>query len=314
MGNKSIFDSDGIDKSFIYTHEIFKDLEESIKKNREYRNHFVFDVLDRFITEEDCRFVTTIEKETTLYRARIVNDLDSKKFENKNNIICGYNELNSREPPLGVPNEGRNNIFGMSYLYLSNDISTACSEVKPVPGDYISLATFKLKRNMKVIDFTKDVLFRENEKQLFENCPYIELINKEVDEKNLSLRILFLLIKMKYFQKVNEKNKDDYKITQILTDYIRKTGIDGIAYYSSCDKGKKNYTIFNSHKSYIKFIKSELICNYSYNNHFVTLEGNNEIYTSCSNSFEIDDEIIDLQKKELYERINKSNNNIGGRD
>ena len=41
-------------------------------------------------------------------------------------------------------------------------------------------------------------------------------------------------------------NELEYYTTQYLTDYIRKTGVDGISYRSYYDETGINYTIFNS--------------------------------------------------------------------
>ena len=52
-------------------------------------------------------------------------------------------------------------------------------------------------------------------------------------------------------QPVNDFEK--YKTTQMLTDYLRKTGIDGISYRSYFDRKGINYTFFNSyHKFHIE--------------------------------------------------------------
>jgi len=49
-------------------------------------------------------------------------------------------------------------------------------------------------------------------------------------------------------------NKDDYIITQVITQYIKYIGYDGICYCSSLDKQGKNYLLFEEEN--IKFQKS----------------------------------------------------------
>ena len=58
----------------------------------------------------------------------------------------GYGEGDSREAPIGMSSAGRNNVQGVSYLYLADRLETACAEVKPVPRQYISVAMFMLKK------------------------------------------------------------------------------------------------------------------------------------------------------------------------
>lgn len=308
MENKNCYDSEWNFQVSHETYEVFRNLEELIKDEQEYRNHFVFDILDKFITNEDSRFITTIGKGTHLYRARIINNYDPNLFKYDNNDkVCGYNEENSREAPLGRATEGRNNKTGVSYMYLSEDISTACAEVKPSPLDYISVASFELNRDINVIDFTDGILLCMDENEKYINRLEIDL-EKGITEKEYSLRLLLEMIKRRYYQSVNSSNKEVYKVTQIITDYIRKAGIDGVLYCSSYNFGKKNYTIFNSHHSYFKYIKSELMCNYCQKYYFISLNGENNkytSYTSCKDNMEMDDEIIYLHKREINDRIKK---------
>ena len=69
-------------------------------------------------------------------------------------VTRGFDAFDSKEPPLGIPMSARNNIDGVSYLYLTEDEYTACSEIRPSPNSCISLASFELMRDINVIDFT----------------------------------------------------------------------------------------------------------------------------------------------------------------
>lgn len=76
-----------------------------------------------------------------------------------NDKFSGYNEINSRETILGISGVGRNNLAGVSYLYVASNESTACMEVKSQFGDLISLATFEILEPLFVIDFSRDRAF-----------------------------------------------------------------------------------------------------------------------------------------------------------
>lgn len=84
---------------------------------------------------------------------------------------------------MGISKPGRNNIEGSSYIYLAGKPETACVEVKPIVTDIISLAKFKIMKDLKIIDFS-------NKK----NFDYEKL--KKV---NLSLNELFKKIMLQYY-------------------------------------------------------------------------------------------------------------------
>lgn len=57
-------------------------------------------------------------------------------------VTIGFDEKNSIECPIGVSIDGRNNISGVSYLYVAEDEVTACEEIKTTLWVIISLAEF----------------------------------------------------------------------------------------------------------------------------------------------------------------------------
>lgn len=174
----------------------------------------------------------------------------------------GYDEINSREPILGISGEGRNNIAGESYLYVASDEQTACMEVRSIFGDLISLATFEVSEVLKIVDFASDKGF---EKRKSKEC-------------NMSLAEFFSLLMMQYTKPV--KNKKVYRATQMISDYIRKTGIDGIAYKSFLTPGGVNYTIFNGHPSKIAFLDSRVVLHKQANHSFWDLNHESTILSN----------------------------------
>lgn len=209
--------------------------------------------IDKYVIDDSSeKFYKNIDVGTELYRARIVdlskgylNDGVAVSLKEDKYFTSGYDEANSREAPLGVGEAGRNNIRGVSYLYLANSIDTACVEVKPYVGCYISVARFKVTIPTRIIDFSDDKTFEV----------------QDVINDNVALGTLFTNIMRQYFLPIS--NKEDYAATQILTDYIRKSGIDGIAYRSFYDKKGINYTFFNSSRKRFKYIDSKLLVHQS---------------------------------------------------
>ncbi len=225
------------------------------------QNNEIFCLIDDIVLASDSPFMSELPTNTILYRAREISIDDyanvdkglSVSISNNHYITTGYNTDNSIEAPLGITPEGRNNISGVSYLYVANDPVTACVEIKSSLRSLISLAEFIICKDLQIIDFSKDIAFE-----------------RELSEKyDMSFGIFFGSL-MFSFSKPDSKI---YRFTQIISDYLRKTGIDGLA-YKSFYTGKTNYTIFNSHKSNIKFQNSRIV-----SHHFT-----NEIFWDFNNS------------------------------
>ena len=138
-------------------------------------------------------------------------------------------------PIKGKSSEGRANPRGITYLYLSNKKGTACAEVRPYKGAAISVAIFKVKRELKVIDCTKDI------KEVKGTKFYLKEPKPEIREKNVWAEI------NKAFSKpVNPHDPEtEYVPTQIIAEIFRKEGFDGIFYKSSLVDDGLNVVLFN---------------------------------------------------------------------
>ena len=174
----------------------------------------LLNLIDKYVSnDKNNRFRKALKSGSVLYRARLIEPIHLNtdygiNVEGKKDLLTrGFDEGNSREAPLGISKEGRNNIGGVSYLYLSNRGTTACSEVKPHLNQLISLASFKTTRTLHIIDFSTDKIFDPQERA----------------DDNVALGRLFTMVMRKYFEPVS--NSSEYKATQIITDHIRKLGL-----------------------------------------------------------------------------------------
>ena len=195
---------------------------------------------EQVIDDKQKKFIKTLKVGKILYRARIVDPeqlIESNGFHFDNGVMYGFDEAGSREAPIGLSAEGRNNNKGVSYLYVADNPETACAEVKSRVRQMISVAKFKVAKTLKIIDFSRDITIVS-------------------DGEEVSLGALFTDIMFLYTRPVNDLK--EYKATQFLTDYLRKTGIDGICYRSYFDAKGINYTIFNSDHRYIEFVESNM--------------------------------------------------------
>ena len=247
--------------SFYFNHFL-----DRVKRNevREDGTDELLNLIDKYVID-GYQFYRTIKTGTILYRARIINSDNIKPHfglsVSPEGKLSGYDESNSREAPLGYSAEGRNNISGVSYLYLASDVETACAEVKPTVRQLISLAEFEVTRQVQIIDFSDEKTFE----------------SKSSSEENISLGSLFAKIMLQYFVPVVDSA--EYRATQIITDHIRKTGIDGVAYKSFYNERGTNYTIFNSNRSRFEFVGSRIVMLQSERRTFLDFN-NNDVFNA----------------------------------
>lgn len=248
----------------------------------------VYGILDSVVLgNEKDQFRNKLLPGEKYYRARIIRPEDYGKVEtgigrSSDDKFSGYNEINSREPILGISGVGRNNLAG----YVASNEATACMEVKSQFGDLISLATFEILEPLVVIDFSSDKAF-----------------DRELSiQHNLSMGVFFTLLMSHYSEPV--KDNRSYRATQIVSDYLRKTGIDGVAYRSSLSPEGVNYTIFNNHPSNIKYVGSKILIHKQANHSFWDLNEEKAIFSNPEGKMlEYDKAIADKQKDRLKEVV-----------
>lgn len=255
---------------------------ELMEDNLDYSNA-LFKIIDEIVLDkEKHQFIQEIPCGTILYRAREIKIEEYNKngtglnLKHENDLVIteGFNEKNSIECPIGIGKDGRNNIAGASYLYVAEDVATACAEIKSPLRSFISVAEFETKEPLKIIDFTTEKSFDIG-------------LNEQY---KLSIAKFITYIMMEFCQPV--ANEKDYKTTQIISDYIRKTGYDGIV-YRSFFTSKNNYTIFNCHKSKISFLKSRIVAHQFVDNVFWDFNNQSAIHTDEQNNKEYDSKTAD---------------------
>lgn len=75
----------------------------------------------------------------------------------------GWNAEDSGAPPADLIGNGRANPDHIRYLYLSEDPVTPVYEVRPIIGDTVSVAKFKLLKDARLYDLTFDIHDIEND-------------------------------------------------------------------------------------------------------------------------------------------------------
>lgn len=170
-------------------------------------------------------FEKQIPKGRKFYRARISNSIKGYPIEEMGN------------PPKHLAKSGRANPHGISYLYLSNDITTTLFEARASLFDYVSIGTFRLEDNIKIVNLSRQTydVFRLAE---LESLEEVMIHGSFIDKLEQEL------------SKPRRKNDSelDYLPTQYLSELIKSMGFDGIEFKSSLYSDGYNLAVFYPQK------------------------------------------------------------------
>lgn len=213
---------------------IKKDLDNSIIKiGRKLKDENYFNFEDEIIAIlkiyiDDCKI--TVNKEQAFFRARI--GFEAKKrsifggFEGEM-VFVPYSNSQIGAPPPYLAGFGRINRAGVSYLYCASDKYTAISEIRPHPGDIVSIGKFLLNKDCLIFDLTESQFLK-----FYTN-------DKSLDTFKQLNTLTELLQKV-----IPPSERQAYNITQLIADCIRKLDFDGILFPSSVGQGH-NLVLFN---------------------------------------------------------------------
>ncbi len=159
------------------------------------------------------------------WRPHYQHDPDTEEDIHVDDFPCPFPY--ARMKPLSdSATEGRANPKGIPCLYVATDKETAMSEVRPWLGAILSVAIFKLPKDLKIIDFS---VGHESINLKF----YFEEPTEEERVKAVWSDIDNAFSKP---TKISD-TKSDYAPTQIISEFIKSKGYDGIAYKSSLASG-----------------------------------------------------------------------------
>jgi hypothetical protein len=128
--------------------------------------------------------------------------------------------------------EGRANPKGIPYLYLATNKKTAIAEVRPWIGSYVSIGQFALQREVRVVNCVTD-----------DHSMIVRNFEPEPPERE---REVWQDIDRAFSQPVSSTDDTaDYAPTQVLAEFLRESGLDGVAYGSSLGPGH-NLALFDT--------------------------------------------------------------------
>jgi hypothetical protein len=152
--------------------------------------------------------------------------------------------------------EGRVNPKGIPCLYLSTDRETAVAEVRPSKGQFVSLGYFEVLKDCKLANFSVQV----NRHIIYSDSPREDKIDGIVlgDVTNAFSRPVEI-----------DDTTAEYAPTQVIAEYMRKAGYDGIYYRSELGPAM-NIALFDLDAAKLKACDLYMIDDLKY--HFVSID------------------------------------------
>lgn len=217
-----------VDDKVIYTSEVqecfsvWEKLKSEVQEEKRY-----FSDVGSFNWEVYIKSNAQIRKGTVLYRARITPD--------------GRNKLKTNEmgcPPKERATAGRANPVGIPYLYLCNKIETTFYEVRAVYLDRLSIGKFTVRRDLNIVDFSNKISLFFTYTDSESNFSLVDIVKR---------KILFDQISADLSKPLRRFDTEiEYVPTQLICEYCKQNGADGIRFNSSLHQGGTNVVLFNS--------------------------------------------------------------------
>ena len=225
-------------------HDRALDLWNSFRKEVRYNHRFYpsHPLLDKLAVFAKQNILAVIPGEI-YYRARIIDDNalsehmlgkcyglgkseeERKWYRNKANKFRGLSKEGSYVPPNpDLISDGRSNAKFIRFLYMAESPTTAVFEVRPLLHCAVNVAGIEVKELLSIANIAVDIAF-------------------DPEKDNSVEEWLLYFIQSAFSSPTN--TSDDYIPTQIIAEYLRHQGYDGIRYGSSLHKGGYNLTIFD---------------------------------------------------------------------
>jgi len=173
----------------------------------------------------------SLARNKILYRAQIGHD--EHELEGGPSIT-GFTARRMKPVPH-KGKEGRGNPKGISYLYLSNDENTALAELRPHLGQYLSSAQFEIQRDLRLVD-----CYSVPRHYSFLEC----IFNPPSSQEEIGNAVWSMINEAFTKPVTNADEASDYVPTQILAEFFKSEGFDGVCFKSSMGCGH-NFILFN---------------------------------------------------------------------
>ncbi|HEY9574310.1 MAG TPA: RES family NAD+ phosphorylase [Lachnospiraceae bacterium] len=221
VGIPQLYDEEYLLKNSIMKNHTWGEFKKSLRNvNRFHSDYINLELLEEILKVAQI----TIPLGERFFRARVSNEKGS----------AGFSRKEMWAPPDDVASPDRANSKGQSCLYLCSRKKTTVKEIRAHAFDYVTIATFKLNRNIKVLDLCS----------IAHNSPFYNDTDK-VDY--LINEQILRAIERDLAKPMSRWDSElDYLPTQYISDFAKFCGYDGVRYYSTFDRDAYNIALFDS--------------------------------------------------------------------
>ena len=173
----------------------------------------------------------TIKRGELLWRAQLGHDSKPETIGGVTGQVAVPYSAKRMKPLQDRATEGRVNAKGIPCLYLSTDRDTAMSEVRPWIGSYLTVAQFRVFKELRVVDCAADT----------DGMRMGDPSHPRRDREGS----VWSGINASFSQPVSPSdNVAEYAPTQVLAESFRNAGYEGVMYRSTLGRGM-NVALFN---------------------------------------------------------------------
>ncbi|WP_316979505.1 RES family NAD+ phosphorylase [Shumkonia mesophila] len=145
------------------------------------------------------------------------------------------------KPITNRAREGRVNPAGIPVLYLASNEKTAISEVRPWVGSEISVAQFKILRDLRAVNLS----FGHGQMALGQ-MTFAHLLGEEAPDAETKEKAVWIDIDSAFSRPITLfDDSAEYVPTQILAELFMDAGYDAIVYRSQFGEKGYNIALFN---------------------------------------------------------------------
>lgn len=184
-----------------------------------------------------------ISKDQILCRAQ--SGVDYSPVTNENGKYIGEEAHGfgaaRMKPRANRAKEGRGNPAGIPVLYLASNEQTAISELRPWIGSEVSVAQFKIRRNLRAVNLSLG-----HGQMSFGHLTFAQLSGEKPPDADAKEKAVWIDIDNAFSRPVTRSDDTaDYAPTQILAELFRHAGYEAVIYRSQFGKRGYNISLFN---------------------------------------------------------------------
>ena len=173
-----------------------------------------------------------------LWRAQLGVDYTPTRDASGEELVevpMGFSE-DRMKPTAQFAGEGRANSWGIPVLYLASTEPTAISEVRPWVGSEVSVAQFKVVRDLNAIDLTQG-----HGESSWSGLTLKQLWGEEEPDAQAKQRAVWIDIDNAFSRPVTQwDERVNYVPTRILAELFQEAGYDAIVYRSQFGQEEKD--------------------------------------------------------------------------